>query len=103
MVYAASLRNEGNRFMQEVLGYHPGQGVGRTHPKEGGGNFLAVHLRRRDYIGAHPAAVPSIEGAAQQISQLLGKMGLHAVFLATDAPESGEFRLLLTACKRTIK
>lgn len=90
MVYAAALRNEGNRFMQDVLGYHPGKGVGRTRPKEGGGNFLAVHLRRRDYIRAHPAAVPSIERAVQQVSQLLEKTGLHAVFLASDAPESGE-------------
>ena len=99
MVYAPALRNEGNRFMQDILGYYPGRGVGQTRPKGGGGDFLAVHLRRQDYIRAHPAAVPSIVGAAQQISQLLKTTGLHTVFLATDAPESGKTGSFLT-CKK---
>lgn len=92
MVYAAALRNEGNRFMQDALAYHPGEGLGRTRPHRGGGDFLAVHLRRRDYIHAHPNAVPSIAEAAYQISQVQKKTGLQTVFLATDAPESGKTR-----------
>lgn len=46
MVYAAHLREAGSRFMREWLGYDPGEGKGREPAKDGGGDYLAVHLRR---------------------------------------------------------
>ena len=55
MVYAKHLREAGTAFMKSVLGYDPGNGTGRERPREGGGAFLAVHLRREDYKQARPS------------------------------------------------
>lgn len=90
MVYSQRLRVEGNRFMRETLHYDPGEGNGRQSPKNGGGRYLSVHLRRKDYLGAHYDLVPSLEGAAAQIRQLMKEEGLRVVFLSTDAPTHGE-------------
>lgn len=47
MVYAAHLREAGRRFMAERLGYEvPEGGRGREQAKDGGGDYLSVHLRR---------------------------------------------------------
>ena len=47
MVYAAHLREAGATFMRERLGYDPGEGGrGREEVRQGGGDYLAVHLRR---------------------------------------------------------
>ena len=47
MVYAAHLREAGNQFMRETLQYQPDEeGVGREPAKNGGGEYISVHLRR---------------------------------------------------------
>jgi len=89
MVYAEQLREIGNTFMRRELGYDPGNGNGRQRPRNGGGPFLAVHMRRRDYIHARPGMIPSLEGAANQIKRLKSELGLERVFLATDASKEG--------------
>lgn len=52
-----------------------------------GGPYLAVHLRRRDYVTARPKHVPSLEHAARQVCHHLGRLNLSLVFIATDADE----------------
>ena len=56
MVYAHHLREVGVVFMRGRLDYDPGEGgKGRGGPpRGGGGEFIAVHLRRQDYTSAHP-------------------------------------------------
>ncbi|XP_049952870.1 GDP-fucose protein O-fucosyltransferase 2 [Schistocerca serialis cubense] len=58
-----------------------------------GGPYLCVHLRRKDFVWARAKDVPSIKGAAQQISELLKNLELDTVFIATDAPKE-EFKEL---------
>ncbi|KAF0289220.1 GDP-fucose protein O-fucosyltransferase 2 [Amphibalanus amphitrite] len=62
-----------------------------------GGPYLAVHLRRRDFVSGRPRSVPSLETAARAISATLRELGLETVYLATDAPdrEVGRLRELL--------
>ena len=55
MVYAKHLREAGNEFMRSSLDYDPGLGNGRSRPRDGGGAYLAVHLRREDYKKARPS------------------------------------------------
>ena len=91
MVYAAQLREIGNTFMRSRLGYHPGRGKGRQSPRNGGGPFIAVHMRRRDYVQVRPGMVPSLEGVANQINRLKLELGLEKVFVATDATIEGMY------------
>ena len=91
MVYAAQLREIGNTFMRSRLGYHPGRGNGRQSPRNRGGPFIAVHMRRRDYVQVRPGMVPSLEGVANQINRLKLELGLEKVFVATDATIEGMY------------
>ena len=92
MVYSQQLREEGNRYMRDVLHYEPGKGNGRKPPNGRGGRYIAVHLRRKDYIRAHPDNVPSLQGAASQINKLKHEEGIDVVFLSSDAPFTGMVR-----------
>ena len=76
--------------MMSSFGYDRGQGAGREVPTSGGGPFIAVHLRRRDYLVAHGDVVPSLEGVARQVNRLRSLLNIRHVFLATDAPRSGD-------------
>ncbi|XP_018347461.1 PREDICTED: GDP-fucose protein O-fucosyltransferase 2 [Trachymyrmex septentrionalis] len=58
-----------------------------------GGPYLAVHLRRRDFIMAHKASVPTIMNTALQLQKRMAKLGLTLLFIATDA-EQYEFEEL---------
>lgn len=55
-----------------------------------GGPYLAVHLRRQDYVKSRPKDVPDLKWAAEQIQVLLEKQGLKKVFVATDAGDEGK-------------
>ena len=79
--------------MRDTLHYDPGKGNGRQSPLAGGGSYIAVHLRRQDYIRAHPDNVPSLQGAASQINKLKREEGIDVVFLSSDAPFTGTERL----------
>ncbi|XP_036099630.1 GDP-fucose protein O-fucosyltransferase 2 isoform X1 [Molossus molossus] len=50
-----------------------------------GGPYLAVHLRRKDFIWGHREDVPSLDGAVKKIRSLMKTHGLDRVFVATDA------------------
>ncbi|XP_014471925.1 PREDICTED: GDP-fucose protein O-fucosyltransferase 2 isoform X2 [Dinoponera quadriceps] len=50
-----------------------------------GGPYLAVHLRRRDFILGHKDSISTIESAASQLSEKMDELGLHVLFVATDA------------------
>ncbi|KAL0102567.1 hypothetical protein PUN28_018099 [Cardiocondyla obscurior] len=58
-----------------------------------GGPYLAVHLRRRDFIRAHKGSVPTIMDTASQLKKKMDKLGLILLFVATDA-EPREFEEL---------
>ena len=57
-----------------------------------GGNYMCVHLRRKDFLYGRKKDVPSIEGAAEQIGKALQELGLNTVFVATDASKDGILR-----------
>lgn len=54
-----------------------------------GGPYLAVHLRRKDFIWGHREDVPSLKGAVKRIRSLMKKHTLEKLFVATDADEEG--------------
>jgi peptide-O-fucosyltransferase len=60
----------------------------RTHGQAKGGQYLGVHLRRRDFLRARSDQIPSIRHAARQITKLMNKQNLKTIFLATDADQS---------------
>ena len=62
-------------------------------PKDGsavGGDYLAVHLRRGDFLFSGRKGVPTITAVRKQISKLLKKLKLKEVFLATDGSDKGK-------------
>jgi len=60
-----------------------------------GGPYLAVHLRRNDFLWGRKDEVPTLEQAALQIKDLLKQLNLTKVYIATDAPNN-EFVELFT-------
>ncbi|KAJ8963340.1 hypothetical protein NQ318_018812, partial [Aromia moschata] len=52
-----------------------------------GGPYLAVHLRRRDFVRSRPNDSPSLTDVAQQIEKKLKELHLNTVFIATDGTE----------------
>ena len=77
----------------------------RKHGDAKGGPYLAVHLRRRDFLYAHKEDVPSLKETAAQIEKALKENKLKTVFIATDAPTEGmtdtflAIRLFFEFCK----
>lgn len=61
----------------------------------GGGPYLAVHLRRKDFLWGRSREVPDLEFAAMQLDELLKTLKLNTLFVATDAPKA-EFAELKT-------
>ncbi|CAD5120595.1 DgyrCDS9157 [Dimorphilus gyrociliatus] len=59
-----------------------------------GGPYVAVHLRRRDFLYGHKDDVPSIQWAAHQLRKILVDKDLMKLFVATDAPDN-EYRELV--------
>lgn len=65
----------------------------RKHGDAKGGEYGALHLRRKDYLFSHTKEVPSLPNAAKQVAKYLEKYKLKKLFLATDAKkeEAEEF------------
>ncbi|KRX19284.1 GDP-fucose protein O-fucosyltransferase 2 [Trichinella nelsoni] len=98
MRYSAAIRKAADDFRREELNsddvtdkteilddwtlmkVKPGQAVG--------GPYLAVHLRRRDFVTSRSKQIPTVKGAAEQISKLLKMLKLEVVYVSTDAPET---------------
>ena len=80
MVYAHHLREEGNRFMRTTLGYDPSDGDGREEAEGGGGDYISVHLRRRDFLYSRLG-----EGGRWRKDKVLGGgcREIHRLFSAT--------------------
>ncbi|XP_024941370.1 GDP-fucose protein O-fucosyltransferase 2 isoform X1 [Cephus cinctus] len=60
-----------------------------------GGQYLAVHLRRRDFLMGRKDTVPTIKSAASQLKKKLKELKLETVFVATDAKDH-EYEDLVT-------
>ncbi|KNC75579.1 hypothetical protein, variant, partial [Sphaeroforma arctica JP610] len=73
-VFAAALREEAAQFMQTY-------GVAD-------GNYLAIHMRRRDFVFSKQGKIPELTDVATIIKGLMDQQGVTKVFVATDAPES---------------
>lgn len=69
MVFAPRLRAEAARWRSATFGSEP---------------YLAIHLRRRDFL-ATGRELPSLDDVVAQVRTALAAHGLHRVFLATDA------------------
>ena len=63
--------------------------VQRRHGDAVGGPYIAVHMRRRDFLYSHSDKVPSLETAARHIRSALARYNLTTVFVASDAPAEG--------------
>lgn len=104
----------GERFRREQLGSGGDGAEGTTvsarwedqQPERGtakGGEYLCVHLRRKDFAHSRKDLIPTVAGAAEQVGRKLDELGLSKVFVSSDAPEKEfeEFRSLLPG--RTVK
>ncbi|KAK3912786.1 GDP-fucose protein O-fucosyltransferase 2 [Frankliniella fusca] len=67
----------------------------REYTTTGGGPYLAVHLRRKDFLWGRAKQVPDLQFAADQIEKIIKKLQLETIFIATDAPKH-EFAELKT-------
>ena len=101
LVFAKHLRLEADRFRAEVLNStdesdrtpYNDENWWKQIPVDGsalGGSYLAVHLRRGDFLYGHSEEVPSIKAARKQIKMLIKKHDIKAVFLATDGTDEGK-------------
>uniref|UniRef100_A0A7E4VQW6 GDP-fucose protein O-fucosyltransferase 2 n=1 Tax=Panagrellus redivivus TaxID=6233 RepID=A0A7E4VQW6_PANRE len=52
-----------------------------------GGDYLAVHLRRKDFLRSHSDHVPDLNEAALQIIEVAQVLELSKVFICSDADE----------------
>ncbi|KAF8359706.1 pad-2, partial [Pristionchus pacificus] len=52
-----------------------------------GGAYVCAHWRRRDFVTSYGKTLPSIKGAAEQITELAKEYGVKKAFVATDAPK----------------
>ena len=103
MVFAKHLRKIGDKFRQEVLNSEDEKDSTvmkkdwrKNKKKEGsavGGPYLAVHLRRADFLYARKDLLPTLDGAVKQIKTIMEKHKLDKVFLATDSPEHGKIHI----------
>lgn len=92
MKFADHLIHEANIFREKKLN-STDESEGTSWPNSRrtavGGDYICVHLRRRDFLQGRHKEVPSIKGAANQIEEALKKLALQTVFVATDAPKKG--------------
>lgn len=96
MVFAAALRAIGDEFREMYLnstdqrdGTVMSDDWREDEKKAGeatGGPYLAVHLRRKDYLHAKSKEVPTLKSAAIQTKNMLNKLNLSKVYVSTDAP-----------------
>uniref|UniRef100_A0A914YBM1 GDP-fucose protein O-fucosyltransferase 2 n=1 Tax=Panagrolaimus superbus TaxID=310955 RepID=A0A914YBM1_9BILA len=97
MRYASNLREYAEEYRQEYLDSnfeddritYPESWVDEYHQERSavGGNYIAAHLRRQDFIRSHDKDVPSLEEAAIQLKKICDKLLIKKVFVATDADQ----------------
>nr|CAI5848335.1 unnamed protein product [Callosobruchus analis] len=64
-----------------------------------GGPYVAIHLRRRDFLRSRSKETPSLKSVAEQVSKILKKLNLQTVFVATDG-STKEFEHLSSLLSR---
>ncbi|CAH1798259.1 unnamed protein product, partial [Owenia fusiformis] len=64
------------------------RGMYRKPGEAKGGPYVAVHLRRRDFLYSHEKEVPSIEESANQLEKILDEQRVTKLFVASDMPRS---------------
>lgn len=76
-----------------------------TKPDALGGPYIAVHLRRKDFLYARKKELPSLKGAAKEIKKQMELHEVEKAFIATDGVqgEREEMKKLLGADKVSIK
>jgi len=67
--------------------------VERPEGSAKGGAYLAVHLRRKDFLRARAKELPSIKGAVEQIEEYMKLAKVDKVFIATDGVEGERVQL----------
>lgn len=60
-----------------------------------GGNYIGVHLRRRDFTWGRTKDVPSITGAATQLQAIAKQHKINSLFIATDGTKEGNSVLVI--------
>ncbi|XP_057322650.1 GDP-fucose protein O-fucosyltransferase 2 [Microplitis mediator] len=94
MRYNNELYKIANEFREEFLNSSDGRDkterpedwrVEKSGRHAIGGPYLAVHLRRRDFLTGRSESVPTIKGAGSQLIEKLEELELDTVFVATDA------------------
>ncbi|XP_077993934.1 GDP-fucose protein O-fucosyltransferase 2-like [Glandiceps talaboti] len=97
MRFAKHLRDIGDEFRKEYLDSDDERDKTvladdwrEMKPETGsavGGPYMAVHLRRKDFVHSHSKDVPSLKEAAKQIKKVLKEKKLKKLYVATDAPK----------------
>lgn len=91
MVFSDHLLEEAAKYRKNK--FNSSEETDQTFPSKErnaiGGNYLCVHLRRKDFARGRSKEVPTIKGAAEQIKKALRDLNLDKVFVATDAPAQG--------------
>ncbi|CAH1991284.1 unnamed protein product [Acanthoscelides obtectus] len=64
-----------------------------------GGPYLAIHLRRRDFLRFRVKESPSLKSVAEQVSTVLIRLNFDTVYVATDASVK-EFENLSSLLKK---
>ena len=109
MVFSKALRDIGDEFRKDYLDSYDEddktvlenwKDMKRNHGDAVGGPYLAVHLRRKDYLYGHNKEVPSLEYAAKQVKKYLKQYKVTKLYVATDAPEA-EFETFKEQFKKT--
>lgn len=94
MVFSKELRDIADKFRKDNLDSNDKDDqtelqvwtqMKRNHGDAKGGPYLAIHLRRKDYLYSHSKEVPSLENAAKVAKLYLKKYKLKKLYLATDA------------------
>merc|ERR1712141_821971 len=66
-----------------------------------GGEYLAVHLRRKDFLYARKSEIPTMKDAIEQIKKYMKIANVEKVFIATDGID-GERDLLRKELKEKV-
>uniref|UniRef100_A0AC34F3Y1 GDP-fucose protein O-fucosyltransferase 2 n=1 Tax=Panagrolaimus sp. ES5 TaxID=591445 RepID=A0AC34F3Y1_9BILA len=91
MRYASHLLEYAEEYRQKYLDSNHDESWVDEYDQERtavGGNYIAAHLRRQDFVRSHDKDVPSLEEAAIQLKKICDKLSIKKVFVATDADEN---------------
>lgn len=110
MVFSKTLISIGDSFRKDYLNStdqtdrteKPQDGIDANKRSAIGGPYIAVHLRRLDFVVSRSKDVPNLKHAADQILKHMKELSLKLVFVATDASEYefSEFKTYIPSATR---